>query len=411
MEVAVGQEFRTGTNDWNGWKAVISELSEERIFAEVVLCGPLLTCRNPMAGADYSLLPAGRILLRHSKARFSRISLFMMTVRSSHRIIGIDLGTANTVAVTAGDGIIFDQPSVCCFQGYDAMPRFIAAGAKANSYVGKIAKPLKIVRPLKNGVLSDMSAAREMLRFLHDTIGVQRRFRRMRPKIGVPADATQSERRALTNAAMDAGFAQPELIPEPFLAAVGLGLAVDEPRGRMIVDCGAGTTEAAVISLGRICVGHSVRGGGEALDQSLIEHLQFRYRFQIGVAAAETMKIQLSTLLREGRTEELIEVRGLDTASGLPRVLGVRVSELLPVWLRYVSQIVGIVRSTLRETPAELSRDILDDGITLTGGGSLSALVAEQISTETEVPTRVADAPRLCVALGLQRLLEQRHEA
>ena len=132
-----------------------------------------------------------------------------MTATNSHRIIGIDLGTANTVAVTAGNGIIFDQPSVCCFQGYDAMPRFIAAGAKANSYVGKVAKPLKIVRPLKNGVLSDMTAAREMLRFLHETIGVQRRFRRVHPRIGVPADATQSERRALTNAVLQRNHLRP----------------------------------------------------------------------------------------------------------------------------------------------------------------------------------------------------------
>lgn len=331
----------------------------------------------------------------------------MWTARNSHRAIGIDLGTANTVAVTARDGIVFDQASVCCFQGYDAMPRFISAGDTANSYVGKLARPLKIVRPLKNGVLSDMTAARELLHFVHKTIRAPRRFGRVRPHIGIPADATQSEHRALSNAAMDAGFGQPRLVPEPLLAALGLGLKVEEPRGRMIVDCGAGTTEVAVISLGGICLTKSVRGGGEALDQSLIDHLHLQYRFEIGVAAAESMKLQLSALLADARTDGLVEVRGLDAASGLPRVLAVPASELLPVWMKHVSRIVSMVRETLRDTPAELSRDILDDGITLTGGGSLSALLADQISVETSVTTRVADAPRHCVAFGLQRLLEQ----
>lgn len=144
-----------------------------------------------------------------------------------------------------------------------------------------------------------------------------------------------------------------------------------------------------------------MRGGGEALDQSLTDYLQSQHRFQIGVAAAEAMKLQLSDLLTKGRTDRLVEVRGLDTASGLPRVLTVPVSELLPVWLKHVAQIVRVVRDTLRDTPAELSRDILEDGITLTGGGSLGALLADRISSETQVSTRIADAPRHCVALGL----------
>ena len=271
----------------------------------------------------------------------------------------------------------------------------------------QVAKPLKIVRPLKNGVLSDMTAARELLHFVHKTIGAKRRFSRVRPHIGIPRSHAKRAR-ALSNAAMDAGFGEPQLVPEPLLAAIGLGLDVDEPRGRMIVDCGAGTTEVAVISLGAICLTNSVRGGGEAFDQSLIDYLHSQHRFQIGVAAAEAMKLQLSAHLDRGATEGLVEVRGLDAASGLPRVLAVPVSELLPVWLKHVSQIVSVVRKTLRDTPAELSRDILEDGITLTGGGSVGALLADQIFSETSVKTRVADAPRHCVAFGLQRMLEQR---
>lgn len=322
--------------------------------------------------------------------------------------IGIDLGTANTIVVAPGSGVVFDQPSVCCFQAYDAVPRFIAAGDVASSYVGKVAKPLKIVRPLRNGVLSDMAATRELLAFVQKSIGARRRFGRVRPYIGVPADATQAERRALSTAAMDAGFAEPTLVPEPLLAALGLGLDIDQARGRMIVECGAGTTEVAVITLRAIAISKSARGGGEALDQSLIDHLQFRHRFQIGVAAAEAMKLQLSDILAgRGDPDQVVEVRGLDTASGLPRVLALPASELLPVWNRHIEQIVRVVRATLRETPPELSRDIFEDGITLTGGGAMSAELAERIESRTGVATRVAETPRHCVARGLQRLFEK----
>lgn len=335
----------------------------------------------------------------------------MIRTQSSSRratTIGIDLGTANTLVVAPGAGVLFDQPSVCCFQAYDAVPKFIAAGSEASSYVGKVAKPLKIIRPLRNGVLSDMTAARELLHFVRKTVNAGHRFGRVRPHIGIPADATQNERRALTTAAMDAGFGEPELIPEPLLAAIGLGLPVQEAAGRMIVDCGAGTTEVAVISLGSICVSKSVRGGGEALDQALIDHLHSRHRFQVGVAAAENLKLQISGLLAAGQSDALVEVRGLDTTSGLPRVMSLPASELLPVWLKHVEQIVQIVRDALSETDPEMSQDILESGILLTGGGALSALLAERIESGTGVPTRVVDAPRRCVALGLQRLIEER---
>ena len=321
--------------------------------------------------------------------------------------IGIDLGTANTLAVAPGAGVIFDQPSVCCFQAFDAVPRFVAAGTEASSYVGKIARPLKIVRPLQNGVLSEMAAARELLHFVRKAVGAGRRFRRIRPHIGIPADATQSERRALKNAAIDAGFAEPRLLPEPLLAALGLGLPVHEARGRMIVDCGAGTTEVAVISLDSICVSKSVRGGGEALDRGLIDYLNFHHRFQIGTTGAEALKLELSALLAQENSEQPVEIKGLDMTSGLPRALFLPASELLPVWLRHVEQIVEAVREVLRDTPPEMSHDVLENGIVLSGGGALNALLADRIGRGTGVPTRVAEAPKRCVAAGLQRLLQQ----
>lgn len=321
--------------------------------------------------------------------------------------LGIDLGTANTVVVALGGGIVYDQPTVCCFQAYDAVPRFVAAGAEARSFVGRVAKPLKIVRPLQNGVLSDMVAARELFQFVRRSVGPFRRFGKIRPHIGVPADATQSERRALETAAVDAGFAKPHLVSEPLLAAIGLGLDVEQARGRMIVDCGAGTTEVAVISLGAICLSKSVRGGGEALDQALMDYFATHHRFKVGPSAAEALKIQLSDVLAGQVDRDSVELRGLEMATGLPRTVLMPAAELLPVWLKHVGQIVRIVRDALNETPPGLSEGILEDGIVLTGGGALDALVAEHIESETGVRAYVAEEALHCVAHGLERLLER----
>lgn len=329
-----------------------------------------------------------------------------LAMRGENRV-GIDLGTANTIAVMQGEGIVFDQPTVCCFQAYDAVPRFIAAGAEAHGFIGKVAKPLKIVRPLRKGVLSDMVAARELFRFIRRSVGPFPRFARIRPHIGIPADATQSERRALETAAIDAGFGTPHLISEPLLAAIGLDLDIEQARGRMIVDCGAGTTEVAVISLGKVCLSKSVRGGGEALDQALIDYFASYHRFKIGASAAETLKIQLSDVLAGRSGVDNVEVRGLDAKSGLPRTLSVPAHELLPVWMKQVAQVIKIVREALAETLPELSEGILEDGITLTGGGAYCALLAEGIEADTGVPTHLGEEAMKCVARGLQRVIQR----
>lgn len=340
----------------------------------------------------------------------SMLSAFSMQIWKRTRCssaIGIDLGTANTIVVAPGTGIVFDQPSICCFQGYDAVPQFISAGDAANSYVGKLSKPLKIVRPLKNGVLSDMPAARELLHFAGREVSAGRSLRRTQPHVGLPLDSSQSERRALRSAALDAGFGEPIFVPEPLLAALGAGLRTSDARGRMLVDCGAGVTEAVVISLGGICVSRSARGGGNALDQALIDHINFHHRFQIGFPTAELLKLQLSGALANAGSQ-WIEVRGLDTTNGLPRTLSLPVKRLAPVWTRHIDEIVQLVRDVLGKTSPELSQDILEDGITLTGGGALSGLLATRITEETGVRAAAAQNSRHCVAFGLQRLLEER---
>ncbi|HET9426997.1 MAG TPA: rod shape-determining protein MreB [Allosphingosinicella sp.] len=326
---------------------------------------------------------------------------------SSSPDLAIDLGTANTIVVERGSGIVFDEPSVCCFSGHGEGAALMAAGIEAQSFVGRVARPLRIERPLRNGVLSDMTAARELLGYATRRLRSGWRVGRPRVVIGVPADATQAERTALVTAAADAGLAGPELVAEPFLAALGAGLEVDEPRGRLIVDCGAGTTEVAVISLGAICLSHSVRGGGEALDRAFIDHLHLRRRFQIGPATAERLKLELSALVESGATDRLVEVRGLDSASGVPMSIAVPAAELLTVWERYSEAVVGAVLAALSETPPELSQDILEDGILLTGGAALMGLLAQEVEEATGIEVRIADAPLTSVANGLERIFDR----
>jgi rod shape-determining protein MreB len=174
----------------------------------------------------------------------------------------------------------------------------------------------------------------------------------------------------------------------------------------MVVDCGAGTTEVAVISLGAICLSHSVRGGGDALDQALIDHLHLRHRFQIGISTAEALKLRISRLLAQGELDALVEVSGLDAARGLPATIELPVAEMMRIWNRHADSIVAVVRDALGRTPPELSHDILEDGILLTGGAAMTALLAGRIAEETGIRTLCADAPLDSVARGLEAMLE-----
>ena len=314
--------------------------------------------------------------------------------------LGIDLGTAQTRVVSSDGEILFDQPSLCCFKAYNAAPAFIAAGDEARSYQARIARPLKIVHPLEHGVLSDMAAARELLKFARLTAGFRRRSR-LRPAIGIPADATQAERRALVAAATDAGFQDPLLVPEPLLAARGIGLATEEPRGHLIVDCGAGATDVAVISLGGLCVSETLRDGGLALDRGIVDHLHLTHRFHIGPLSAEQLKLDISKVFASERPDADVGVRGMDLASGLPRTLTLPASEFRKLWMRFMLKVAAVVREALSRTSPELARDVHDGGIHLTGGAACSALLASNLSEQIGVPVHVALEPAHCVARGL----------
>lgn len=320
--------------------------------------------------------------------------------------IAIDFGTANIIVVERGAGVIFSQPSVCCFET-GAATRLFAAGNEARAMIGRVSGPLKIARPLRSGVLSDITAARELIRFATRRAGGAWRARRARALVGVPNDATQAERRALATAVHDAGLGHVQLLPEPLMAAIGAGLDVEAARGRMVVDCGAGTTEVAVISLGAICLSSSVRIGGDTLDEALLDYLLLRHRFQIGRPAAEQLKLQLAGRASSPRSGNCrVEIKGLSLAAGRPESLSLPADELVHVCEKHLHAIVGIVCAALEHTPPELSRDILDDGILLTGGGAMTALLSQRIGEATGLEARIAEAPLDCVALGLARAIE-----
>ena len=319
--------------------------------------------------------------------------------------LAIDLGTANTLVIKSGAGVIFNEATVCCFAGSGAKNRLVAAGAEAHEMVGRVPRDLRIAKPLRGGVLSDLDAGRELIRYAirHSRSGWM--ARRPNALIGVPADATQAEQRALKSAAQDAGIGKVELIAEPLLAAIGAGLDIEAPRGRMLIDCGAGTTEVVVLSLGAICLSKSTRIGGDTLDGALMDHLHLRHRFQIGLIAAEALKLKVTDWLDGGQTDDTVAIRGHNLATGLPQTIELPCDELLVVYERHLQAIIDTVRSALHDTPPELSRDILDDGVTLTGGGSMVNLLGHRITEATGLSVSCPPEPLKTVAQGLETLL------
>lgn len=332
--------------------------------------------------------------------------VFSFSWRGRPADVAIDLGTANTRVVGRAGGILFDEPSLCCFDRDGAQHRLVAAGIPALPMVDRAPASFKVVRPLRRGVLQDIDAARELLRYAVTSSVGSRKFRTIGAIIGVPADATQAERSALASAADDAGIGPVRLVFEPFAAAIGAGLEVDRPEGSMVVECGAGTTEVAIISLGDLCLTRTVRIGGNTLDQAIADHLHMRHKFLIGALSAEALKCQLVELLApRAISDRYIEIKGRSLTMGVPMTLAVSVDELRVVVEKHVAQIVDTVSEVLADAPPELSHDIHDKGIVLTGGSATLSLIGDAISATTGLPTTIADQPEMCVANGLRTLM------
>ena len=318
--------------------------------------------------------------------------------------IGIDLGTANTLVYMKNKGIVMREPSVVAVDvNNDSV---LAVGAEAKDMIGRTPGSIVAVRPLKDGVIADFDITATMLnRFIRRVIR-NSLFGRPRVIVCIPSGCTEVERRAVEDAVRQAGAKQIELVPEPMAAAIGSGLPVDEPVGSMVVDIGGGTSEVAMISLGGIVTACSVRVAGDKLDESIIQLIKKKYNLLIGERTAEEIKIRIgSAYPYEG--EGSIKIKGRSIMDGLPNDVVITAAEVRDALADPLSVIIEAIRTTLERTPPELSADIIDNGIMLTGGGALLRGLDLLVAQETGMPVHIAERPLDCVADGAGRRLER----
>ena len=320
------------------------------------------------------------------------------------RDIGIDLGTANTLVCLRGKGIIMREPSVVAVDVRNKSVR--AVGTAAKEMIGRTPGSIAAVRPLKDGVIANFEVTAVMLkRFIKESLKGSF-FSRVRVIICVPSGVTEVEARAVYDAARHAGASDVDLVEEPMAAALGAGLPVSDASGSMVVDIGGGTSEVAVIALGDIVTSQSVRSAGDALDEAIINFIRRKHNLLIGERTAEEIKISIGSAYPY-EDEGIMEIKGRNLIDGLPKNVIVTADEIREAMSETLQRIVDAVRLTLEKTPPELSADIIERGITLTGGGALLRGLDKLISTETGMPVRVAENPLDCVVRGTGICLEK----
>ena len=319
------------------------------------------------------------------------------------RDLAIDLGTANTLIYVRGHGVVLDEPSVVAINVNDGRP--VAVGMEAKRMMGRTPNHIKAIRPLKDGVIADFEVCEKMLRYFIQKVAGSK-WSKPRMVICVPSGITGVEQRAVQDAAEYAGARKPvHIIEEPMAAAIGADMPVHEPSGNMIVDIGGGTTEVAVISLGGIVTAQSIRVAGDELDEAVLQYVKKEFSLAIGDRTAEEIKIQMGSAWP--LDEELTaDIRGRDLISGLPRTIEITTEQVREAVAEPISAIVDAVKTTLDKTPPELAADIMEDGITITGGGALIGGLAERLTHETGMPIRIADEPLYSVVIGSGRALE-----
>ena len=317
--------------------------------------------------------------------------------------IGIDLGTANTLVYLRGKGIIMREPSVVAVDTKNDEVRSV--GHEAKAVIGRTPGSIMAVRPLKDGVIADFDITANMLaRFIKKVCG-NSMFFRPRVVICIPSGVTEVERRAVKEAALKAGARQVSVIEEPMAAAIGAGLPISEPSGSMVVDIGGGTSEVAVISLGGIVAARSVRVGGDEFDQAIIAYIKRKYNLLIGERTAEQIKIEIGSAY-ELEEEKEMEIKGRNLVDGLPKNITVHSEEIRDALAESLQKVVDAIKETLERTPPELSADIIDHGIMLTGGGALLRGLDELVHRETGIDVHVAETPLDCVAAGTGAVLD-----
>jgi rod shape-determining protein MreB len=317
--------------------------------------------------------------------------------------MAIDLGTANTVVYVRGRGIVLSEPSVVAID--ERVGEVYAVGSEAQRMIGRTPAAISAIRPLRHGVIADFEVTEQMLRQFLAKV-VRSRWARPRLVMCAPSGITDVERRAMEEASMSAGAREVHLIEEPLAAAIGAGVPIDEPVGRMVVDIGGGTSEVAVISLGAIVVSRSVRVGGYDLDDAIAAHIRNVHRTAIGSQSAEAIKQEIGSAAP--LTPEIeTAVRGRDLVSGRPVELRLDSAEIREALDAPVSEIMGALQETMEETPPELAGDIARHGILLAGGGALLHAFAERVQDQTGMPAYLAESPLTCVAVGAGLALEE----
>ncbi len=318
--------------------------------------------------------------------------------------VGIDLGTANVLVYVKGKGIVLREPSVVTIDKEN--DSILAIGEEAREMIGRTPGNIVAIRPLRDGVIADYDMTEAMIRhFLEKVVGRSFLFR-PRVMICVPTGVTVVEKRAVQEAAEQAGAKTAELIEEPIAAALGAGIDISEPVGSMVVDIGGGTCDIAVISLGGIVSGDSLRIAGNQFDSDIEEFIKKRHSLMIGERTAENIKTEIGAAYPDARREKM-SVRGRDVVTGLPKTIEVTTDEIVEALSDSISKIISSVRKVLEGTPPELAADIIDRGIILTGGGAMLYGLDKLIQKETNIPASVADDPLSCVALGTGKALEE----
>jgi rod shape-determining protein MreB and related proteins len=323
--------------------------------------------------------------------------------------LAIDLGTANTLVFVRHQGIVLNEPSIIAIRKTDNT--VIGVGHEAKAMLGRTPENIMAIRPLKDGVIADFDVTERMLQYFIERarkISGRRRgwFDRPRVVVGVPSGITQVEKRAVRDAALQAGAREVYLIEEPTAAAIGAGLPIHEPGGHLIVDIGGGTTEVAVISMSGTVYCNSVRIAGDEMDEAIIQHIRKHYRLLVGERRAEEIKIALGSAHPDALERCSIEVKGRDLVDGVPKTLVVTDEEIREALREPIMTIVETVRTCLERTPPELAADIIEKGVVLTGGGALLRGIDWLLQHVTQLPVRVADDPLSCAARGAGMALD-----